>query len=68
MGSHGRQGVQPDEASALVNENILPVKCRLTHGVRRQGVQWELQRNLGCAVWLIPTSASRLVVRVGANG
>jgi hypothetical protein len=47
MGSHGRQGGQLDEASALVNPNILPVKCRLTKKDRRQGVHPELQGDCG---------------------
>lgn len=34
VSSHGRRGVggQLDEASALVNQTILPVKCRLAQG------------------------------------
>lgn len=49
MSSHGRRGVggQLDEASALVNQTILPVKCRLAQGGRRQGVQPELRGDVG---------------------
>lgn len=47
MGGYGRQGGQLDEASALVNQNILPVKYRLAQRGRRQRVQPELWGDCG---------------------